>query len=170
MNGTSGISSTILVIDNDPQSLTCVASVLKDAGHTCHCAPNLATGAAAVQRLPIDLIIASTALDGIPSREVCRQLIQLASPVGSPLMFLSPNQTPDVVRRTELGVGCYHLRKPVDAKLLCELVDQAMWMPHLVRSNLKRIAQPSHSPKPLGLARVLRKAPQASETATGAGG
>jgi CheY-like chemotaxis protein len=53
-------------------------------------------------------------------------------------MFLSGAQIPDVIRRAHAAGGVYYLRKPFDPPVLLELVDKALWVPHVVGARLGR--------------------------------
>ena len=44
-------------------------------------------------------------------------------------MFLSGAQLPDIIRRSDAAGGIYCLRKPFDAQVLTELIDQALGVP-----------------------------------------
>ena len=37
--------------------------------------------------------------------------------------------------KAQTAGGSYYLRKPFDPEVLLELVDKALWMPHLVHSH-----------------------------------
>jgi CheY-like chemotaxis protein len=50
-------------------------------------------------------------------------------------MFLSGAQIPDIIRRSHAAGGTYYLRKPFDPEVLVELVQKALWMPHLASSR-----------------------------------
>ncbi len=54
-----------------------------------------------------------------------------------PLMFISSSQRPDIIRRTHEAGGAYYLRKPFDPEVLIELVNKALWMPHLVKTRIE---------------------------------
>jgi len=52
-----------------------------------------------------------------------------------PVMFLSGAQIPDIIRRSHAAGGTYYLRKPFDPEVLLELIQKALWMPHLAGSR-----------------------------------
>jgi CheY-like chemotaxis protein len=66
------------------------------------------------------------------------QLHQLPERADVPVMYLSSAQLPDVILRTHRHGSSYHLRKPFDSGLLLDLVEKALWMPHLVKSHINR--------------------------------
>jgi DNA-binding NarL/FixJ family response regulator len=54
-----------------------------------------------------------------------------------PVMFLSAARDPQIVALTQQAGGAFYLGKPFDPNVLIEMVDRAMWMPHLIRSRLE---------------------------------
>ncbi|NQT12426.1 MAG: response regulator [Planctomycetes bacterium] len=122
----------ILVIDDEPEVLGEVASVLSSAGYSCHCCGTAEAALQAARSTTPDLIISDINLDGQNGLELCEQIKQADSLCDVPVMFLSGAQVPDIIRRSHAVGGTYYLRKPFDPDVLMELVDKALWMPHLV--------------------------------------
>jgi len=128
----------ILVIDDEAEVLDEVAAVLASAGYTCHCC---SSGEAALQfarSTAPDLIISDINLDGQSGLDLCERIKEDESLKGLPVMFLSGAQIPDVIRRSHAVGGTYYLRKPFDPDVLVELVDKALWMPHLIERHVAR--------------------------------
>lgn len=128
--------AVILVIDSDPLTLTGVAAVLDMSGYECHCARDAEAALKAVRRESLDLIICDVNLGGESGLELCRDLRREPGQADVPVMFVSSLQTADIVRKTHEAGGAYYLRKPFDPDVLVDLVDKALWMPHLVRNKL----------------------------------
>lgn len=128
--------TVILVVDNDPLMLTGVAAVLHMRGYECHCARDRAAALKASAQQPLDLVVCDIELGRDNGFDVY-QAIERMHP-GLPAVFASSGQLPDVVRKSHASGGVYCLRKPFDPDLLIELVEQALWMPHLVRSHLEQ--------------------------------
>ena len=131
--------AVILIIDNDPIMLTGIAAVLNMSGYECHCARDAVAATKAVKSLALDLIICDVELGRDSGLELCGQLRQLPGVEDVPMMFISANQTPDIVRRSHAAGGAYYLRKPFDPEVLIELVSKALWMPPLVQSRVAAI-------------------------------
>lgn len=129
--------AVILIIDPDPLTLTAVAAVLDMQGYECHCARDVEAATKAAQSLPLDLIICDVHVQGHSGLELCRQLRGLPGLNDVSLMFVSSSQLPDIVRRTHDAGAAYYLRKPFDPDVLIELVNKALWMPHLVNNHLR---------------------------------
>jgi DNA-binding response OmpR family regulator len=129
---------TILVVDPDPLTLTAIAAALHLSGYESHCARDSEAALKASTDEPLDLIICDTNLEGESGLDVCREIRLLPGREDVPVMFLSSSQAPDIVHRAHEAGGAYYLRKPFDPNVLLELVEKALWMPHLVESNIKQ--------------------------------
>jgi CheY-like chemotaxis protein len=125
----------ILVVDDEPEILGQVATVLTAAGFACHCCTTfeVALDKAAVA-LP-DLIVSDINLQGRSGLELCEQIRQMDGVRDIPVMFLSGAQIPDIIRRSHAAGGTYYLRKPFDPEVLVELIHKALWLPHLVGAH-----------------------------------
>jgi CheY-like chemotaxis protein len=126
-------SAVVLVIDDDPATISGIAAVLHAAGYECYGARDQAAALAAARLLALDLIICDVNLAGESGLELCRQVRMQPGLDDVPVMFTSSSQIPDIVRRSHEAGAAYYLRKPLDPEVLLELVGKALWMPHLVR-------------------------------------
>lgn len=129
--------ATILVVDNDATTLSNIATVLQARGHDAHIATEEHSAMKAASLLPLDLIICDVNLRGTSGLELCRAIQNECGLIDVPVMFMSATQTPDIIRRAHDMGGAYYIRKPFDQDVLCELVERALWMPHLVNSRLQ---------------------------------
>jgi len=125
----------ILVIDDEPEVLGEVATVLAAAGYICHCCDNSEKALQFAEITMPDLIISDINLDGHSGLELCEAIKAKHNLKEVPVMFLSGAQIPDIIRRSHAAGGAYYLRKPFDPEVLLDLVDKALWMPHLVHSH-----------------------------------
>lgn len=128
----------ILVIDDEADVLGEVAAILAGAGFACHCSSTAEAAVQFARSTAPDLIISDINLDGRSGLELCEQIKQDEALRDVPVMFLSGAQIPDIIRRSHAVGGTYYLRKPFDPEVLVELVDKALWMPHLVGSHVSR--------------------------------
>lgn len=128
----------ILVIDDEPEVLGDVASLLTGAGYECHCCGSTETALQSARSTPPDLIICDVCLDGQSGRKLCRQIKRDHALQDLPVMFLSGGQIPDVNPRSHTPAEACCPRKPLNPDVLMELVDKALWMPHLVAPGLAR--------------------------------
>lgn len=139
MNSSS--PATILVVDNDPLTLTAVAAALHLSGYECHCARDCEAALKAARTLELDLIICDVNLGGEIGFELIDEIRRIPTASDVPVMFVSSSQLPDIIRRSHDAGGLYYLRKPFDPDVLLELVDKALWMPHLVNSRVRTSPQ-----------------------------
>jgi CheY-like chemotaxis protein len=126
----------VLVIDDEPEVLGNVATVLNGAGYACHCCSTAESAIHSARRSSPDLIISDINLGGASGLELCEQIKEDPTLKDVPVMFLSGAQIPDIIRRSHAAGGAYYLRKPFDPEVLVELADKALWMPHLVRNHV----------------------------------
>lgn len=131
----------ILVIDSDPLTMTAVAAALHLSGYEVHCARDREAATKAVIAQPFDLIICDVALENDSGISVYDSLCAIPDRNDIPVMFVSAHQSPDIIRRSNETGGVYYLRKPFDPNLLLDLVDKALWMPHLVRERMNQAQQ-----------------------------
>lgn len=153
MNTNSKDQAVILVIDHDPLMMTGTAAVLHSAGYECHCARDSQAALKAARTLMLDLILCDVNLGNESGLELCKTIRKQPGCIDVPVMFVSAQQLPDIVRRSHEAGAAYYLRKPFDPEVLIELVSKALWMPHLVSGKLrgatdKRVdlAKPSTAP------------------------
>ncbi len=126
----------VLVIDDEPDVLGNVAAALNRAGYICHCCETAEAAIRFAQSRAPDLILSDINLGDVSGLELCQRIKEDPTLKHVPVMFLSGAQIPDIIRRSHAAGGTYYLRKPFDPEVLVELVDKALWMPHLVNGHL----------------------------------
>ena len=132
--------ATILVVDTDPQSLFSLASLLIAQDHQVLTANSHLTAIALASQTTLDLLITDTRL-GDDSGIVLTSLIrQHEEKSDLPVMYVSAAQTSGVIRRVHDFGAAFHLKKPIDGPVMIELVEKALWMPHLVRNQIEQKA------------------------------
>ena len=131
------VQTQILLVDDEPEELGQVSAVLTAAGFTCHCCTSASDALAAARQNPPDLIISDINLGGENGLALCAQIREEVSLYDIPVMFLSGAQIPDIIRRSHAAGGTYYLRKPADPEVLLELVQKALWMPHVSRAHAR---------------------------------
>ena len=126
---------TILVVDDEPEQLQLVIETLAQLDYTCHTAGDYDTARQTARHVVPDLILCDIDLGGDSGLELIEQL-RTEHPLSDvPVLFISGAQIPDVIQRAHAAGGTYYIRKPFDPSVLLELVDKALWMPHLVNSR-----------------------------------
>ena len=128
----------ILVVDADPLSLTATAAVLHCSEYEVHCAASREAALKGARSLELDLVICDLDIGGVDGGSILDEIRQIPQRSDVPVMYASPCQVPEVIRRNHVQGAVYHLRKPFDPKVLLELVETALWMPHLVRTHVRQ--------------------------------
>ncbi len=154
MNLQSQIKPVILVIDPDPMTMTAIAASMHLSGYESYCAQDGEAAIKAAQETSFDLIICDVNIDGENGIELCREIHELPKNVDAPVMYISAGQMPDIIRRSNDDGSSYYLRKPFDPKVLLELVERALWMPHLIKTNIKHGAEPIRDAVSQGMGRA----------------
>ena len=129
----------ILVIDANALSLTATSAALNCQQYEVLCAQNPRAAEEVCLQESLDLIVCNIALerenDGY---DLVEQLKKLPEVADVPVVFVSAGQTSDVISRsTENGVA-YHLKKPFTPQQLFDLIEKALWLPHLVKSHISQ--------------------------------
>jgi CheY-like chemotaxis protein len=128
----------ILVIDADALSLTATAAALHTQQYEVHCARDRVAALQAARQLNLDLIVCDVNLQGVDGVQLCEEIRALPERHDVPIMFISGNQTAGVASRMFHNGSALFLRKPFAPQLLLDLVDKALWMPHLIKSHINR--------------------------------
>lgn len=144
--------AVILVIDANALTLTATSAVLNCKNYEVLCAQNLEAAIDVCKRSSLDMIVCDVSLnkehDGYDLIQAIRKLPEVAE---VPVVYVSAGQVPDVIRRSTTAGTAYHLKKPFEPNALFELIEKALWLPHLVNSHIS--APHKHKPHiPLPLA------------------
>jgi DNA-binding NtrC family response regulator len=129
--------TTILIIDDEPSAINDVAQSLQLTDYACQWATSAEMALGFVKHSVPDLIVSDIDLGQTSGLELYQQLRACRGAAEVPVIFISGAQIPDIVRRAHTAGGVYFLRKPFDPDVLIELVDKALWMPHLLRRRLQ---------------------------------
>lgn len=132
----------VLVVDPDPLMLTAVAAVLDLSGYECHMARHAAGAMQASRSLRLDLVVCDVDLPDQSGFELCREIRRLPACERLPFLFVSSGQSDDMVQRARQAGGVYYLRKPYDPEVLIDLVEKAIWLPHLVNARIEGAERP----------------------------
>lgn len=130
-------SRKVLVIDDEQSVLNELCDMLgKNGFETTSClSGDDALEAALIDTF--DLIISDINLGIESGLELCQKLHEIENCRETPVIYLSGAQIPDIVRRSHDAGGTYYVRKPFDPMVMAELVEKAMWMPHVLHAHLK---------------------------------
>lgn len=130
--------ATILVVDTDPKALFSLASLLIAQEHQVLTANSHLTAMALASQTTLDLLITDTRLGDASGIELTAAIRQHEEKRDLPVMYISTAQTSGVIRRMHDFGAAFHLKKPIDGPVMIELVEKALWMPHLVRNQIEQ--------------------------------
>ena len=135
------VAASILVVDRDPLMLTAMASILDMQGHRALLARTEDIAQQAISENDLDLII--LAIDDLNAGcEFAQRLRSSDKTRDVPVIFLVPQLSQQWQTRLHAHGGVYSLLQPVDPHALIDLVERAIWMPHV--ANAKLGAQAPH--------------------------
>jgi response regulator RpfG family c-di-GMP phosphodiesterase len=136
--------STVLVVDQNPISLIATAGALDSAGYGCFCARTSAAALQVPNLAAIDSVIVDVGDDAEEALALIPQLRQTSQNSQLPFLLLADGIWAGLERRCEVLDGVRCLFKPIDPNVLLDLVQQSLWMPHLIANQRQRGARPRH--------------------------
>jgi DNA-binding response OmpR family regulator len=116
----------ILLIEHDTQVLHSLAATLTEAGYLSRSCSTAMEAYTAIREVRPDMIICDVVVHEQSGVEICEQIMQESDPGEIPVMFLSSNQIPDIIRRRGPRGGSYYLRKPFDSNVLLDLLEKTL--------------------------------------------
>lgn len=132
MDGIVPERAMILAIDDEQSILDDLEQTLRAAGYGFRGCDSADAALATALRTVPDLILSDINLGEQSGLELCEELKEHAMLTDVPVIFLSGAPIPDVIKRAHAVGGTYYVRKPFDPDVLIDLVEKALWMPHLV--------------------------------------
>lgn len=134
---------SVLVVDDDPQSILLVGSLLNESGYRIHVADSGELALAIAKEVPIDLVLLDILLlppqmDGI---ETCHRLKACADTRPIPVIFLTGKEDEEtMVRAFEVG-GADYVNKPFNAQVLLARVRAHTELGLLTRQQERALAE-----------------------------
>lgn len=135
---------SVLVADTDAVARGMVHECLIADGYSCRAVGSIAAAVASAREKKPDLLISDMNLSDGTGIGLLRQLRTIAD---CPVIFVSDSRDAEMVRFARNAGATFFLAKPVDADVLMELVDKALWMPHLVQRHVDSAAHAAHQVK-----------------------
>ena len=126
--------SSVLVIDRDPLTLAATGSVLNMQGHRCVLARSAEMAMQSIATGQFDVIV--LAIDALHSGcEFASQLRSTESSRDVPVIFLVPELSNEWLPKLAAQGGVYCMLQPIDPYALVDLVEKALWMPHVAKGR-----------------------------------
>ncbi len=145
--GKSGNESVrVLVVDHDRQELDRIGAVLRSEGFQCESSTSAARALVSARSHMPSLMILEVQLDACSGFEFAQTVKQEYPRQDIPVIFIAQSRGSEIIDESRRAGGTYCLSKPIDPSVLVELVDKALWMPHLVRRHIDNAAH-SVAPK-----------------------
>jgi CheY-like chemotaxis protein len=123
------VQASILVIENQDDVLADLARILAGAGYRCHCSTSAAAARQLAGEVRPDLIISDINLAGASGPALCDEIKHQPGLAAVRVMYLSGGQLPDIIRRADDSGSAYYVRKPFDAHVILELIEQMLHLP-----------------------------------------
>ena len=128
----------ILAVDNDPHALSTAKSILNLHDFDVFAVTSAESAVEIARQLEVDLIITDVRVNTLDGVELVSRIRALPDRSDVPAIFTSATQRSDIIRRVHQFGSAYHIKKPYKPNVLTELVDRALWMPHLVHEHLNQ--------------------------------
>jgi DNA-binding response OmpR family regulator len=119
-------SPRVLLIEQDSEILNDLSAALNEAHFQTSCCGDVDEALESIACRPPDAIVSDVVLNGLSDGDFCRRVKQQPAMKDVPVMFLSPAQTPDIIRRHDGNGGTYYLRKPCDPQILLQLLEREL--------------------------------------------
>ena len=136
----NNLTPSVLIVDGDQQNRQIVQAALASQSYNTETADDIAAAiwTAANRQNSFDLLVCDCVVGQQTGVEIVEAIRSVPRCIEIPVLFMSSNQTPDVVLRRYDSISSYHIKKPLDIELLLELADRSLWMPHLVNSHIEK--------------------------------
>ena len=112
MSRESSIKGDILIVDDSPDNLRLLSSILNERGYKVRCVLNGSAALMGTQAQPPDLILLDVNMPGMNGYEVCRLLKESSQTIDVPVIFISAShEVIDKVKAFSVG-GVDYICKP----------------------------------------------------------
>lgn len=131
----------ILAVDDSPDNLFLVQTILEDKGYQISLAENGLNALAQIEKSPPDLVLLDVMMPGIDGYEVTRRIRQNQARLGFiPILLITAHQQSSVVEGLDAGADDF-IRKPVDMDELLARVRSLLRLKHSIDEQQHMIRQ-----------------------------
>ncbi len=124
----------VLVIESDPLMLTAMGSALKSGGHVPVLARTEQVANDSIAAGEFDAIVLSIA-DTTAGCQFANRLRSFENTCDTPIIFLVDDLSGVDSQKLASQGGVFSLLKPVEPDTLLDVVEKALWLPHIANSH-----------------------------------
>ncbi len=135
-------SNHILVVDDSPENLFLIESILQEEGHKIDVASDGTTALQMVQQSPPDLVLLDVMMPNMDGFEVTEQIRQNPNLPYIPILLITAYDQASVVKGLDVGADDF-LRKPLDIDELLARVRSLLRLKHNIdqREQMERMRE-----------------------------
>lgn len=127
----SSKSDKILVVDDSPDNVFLIKTILEEEGYTVSTAENGASALAQIETSACDLVLLDLMMPGIDGYEVTKRIRQNMALPFIPILLITAHDSPNVAQGLDLGADDF-IRKPVTVDELLARVRSLLRLKHSI--------------------------------------
>ncbi|MDZ8051773.1 MAG: response regulator [Aulosira sp. ZfuVER01] len=132
MNSQTSRSDKILVVDDSPDNVFLIKTILEEEGYTISTAENGVSALAQLEASPCDLVLLDLMMPGMDGYEVTKRIRDNASMQQYiPILLITAHDAPNVAKGLDLGADDF-IRKPVTVDELLARVRSLLRLKHSI--------------------------------------
>ncbi len=131
MSSQSSKSDKILVVDDSPDNVFLIRTILEEEGYTVSTAENGAYALEKIVQSPCDLVLLDLMMPGIDGYEVTKRVRENTELPFIPILLITAHDSPNVAHGLDLGADDF-IRKPVTVDELLARVRSLLRLKHTI--------------------------------------